>query len=78
MERGAGEYTVTRAIVRTRATSWDDAEPPAGPDHHHGPSAVRRLCIALRRQRLLQRQIQDAEEKQDRHMAFERAGPSWP
>ena len=72
MERGAGEYTMTRAIIRTRTTPWHDAEPPAGRDHHRGPSRRHRLCVAVRCQRLLYRQIGEAQDKQQRHPALER------
>ena len=61
MKRGAGEYTMTRAIVRTRGTPWRDTEAPVGRDHDRSPRRIHRLCVALRRQCLLHRQIDDAQ-----------------
>lgn len=72
MQRGAGEYTMTRAIIGTRTTPWRDAEPPVGRDHDRGPSRIHRLCVAVRRQCFLHRQVDDAQEKQERHPALER------
>lgn len=72
MERGAGECTMTRAIIGARATPWRDAEAPAGRDHHRGPSGIHRLRVAVRRQCFLHRQVDDAQEKQERHPALER------
>jgi hypothetical protein len=72
MKRCTGEYTMTRAIIGPRATPWRDAEPPVGRDHHRGPSRIHRLCVAVRGQRFLHRQVDDAEENQERHPSLER------
>jgi hypothetical protein len=47
MERGAGENTMTRAIVAMRATLWRNAEALGRRDHYRCLRGIHCLRVAL-------------------------------